>query len=247
MVHSGGCFSTDGTVWATSCYTLTSQGMWNISCLGSAMKNDGHLVLDYSVIGTELYMYKHRLHRKNELDIRGLQSYLKWKIKIEQQICTNKGTARAFDKFITVYGIPNHMFQARWNIKAETKWPTISRRHFKSPSSINFVAARFFHWNGFQMAHFTIIRYWFREWLGIKQAKRHCLNQQWPCFGDIYVLHSVSMIEMAEGRFFWLSKVMLWAGPKYQLNNPMYRIQKMPQIMTWTVVSRSFSWCLTAK
>ena len=60
--------------------------------------------------------------------IRGLQSYLKWKIKIEQQICTNERNPKAFDKFIAIYDNLNHMFQAHWNIEAETKWPTISRR-----------------------------------------------------------------------------------------------------------------------
>ena len=61
---------------------------------------------------TKLYIYKHRLHRENELYIRGLQSYLKWKIKIEQQICTNERNPKAFDKFIAIYDNQNHMSQA---------------------------------------------------------------------------------------------------------------------------------------
>ena len=69
------------------------------------------LVLDYCVMYTKLYIYKHRLHRQNELDIRGLQSYLKWKIKIEPQICTNERNPKAFDKFMAIYDILNNMFQ----------------------------------------------------------------------------------------------------------------------------------------
>ena len=91
-------------------------------------ETDAHLVLDYCVMYTKLYIYKHRLHRENELDIRGLQSYLKWKMKIEQQISTNERNPKAFDKFIAIYDNLNQMFQAHWNIEAETKWPTISRR-----------------------------------------------------------------------------------------------------------------------
>ena len=53
-------------------------------------ETDAHLVLDYCVMYTKLYIYKHRLHRENELDSRVLQSYRKWKIKIEQQICTEQ-------------------------------------------------------------------------------------------------------------------------------------------------------------
>ena len=91
-------------------------------------ETDAHLVLDYCVMYTKYYIYKHRFHRENELDIRGLQSYLNWKIKIKQQICTNERNPKAFDKYIVIYANLNHMFQAHWNIEAEAKWSTISRR-----------------------------------------------------------------------------------------------------------------------
>ena len=88
--HSGGRFSTGGIVWVTSCLDFNQSVNVKHILFEFNHETDAHLVLDYCVMYTKFYIYKHRLHRENELDIHGLQSYLKWKIKIEQQICTNK-------------------------------------------------------------------------------------------------------------------------------------------------------------
>ena len=37
-----------------------------------------------------------------------------------------------------------------------------------------------FHWNLFPHVQLTISQYWFRLWLGTKQATSHYLNQWWP-------------------------------------------------------------------
>ena len=38
-----------------------------------------------------------------------------------------------------------------------------------------------FHWNLFLRVQLAIGRHWFRQWIGVKQATSHCLNQGGPC------------------------------------------------------------------
>ena len=70
---------------------------------GVSQETDACHVLNFCLLHTKFYIYKHRLFRENELDIRGLKNYLWWKIRIEKYACTNGGKNDQFQKFIILY------------------------------------------------------------------------------------------------------------------------------------------------
>ena len=70
---------------------------------GFIQETDDHFVLNYCLQYAKFYVYKHRLFGENNLDIQGLQNYLRWKIRIERQISINEGKVFKFQKFLILH------------------------------------------------------------------------------------------------------------------------------------------------
>ena len=82
-----------------------------------------------------------------------------------------------------------------------------------------------FHWNLFVRVQSTIVRHWFRQWLGAEQATRHYLNQWWLgyrriyaslCLNELMQMRRNSIAYALELRLFCI-KSLIYAYPEFRL------------------------------
>ena len=89
-----------------------------------------------------------------------------------------------------------------------------------------------FHWSLFLRVQFTIIQYWFRQWLGADQAISHYLTQWWLVYWRIYA--SLSLKELT---FFLLP---IARFPNYNLPSRSYEMASTLSFASGSVCGTRF-------
>ena len=106
-------------------------------------------------------------------------------------------------------------------IVAEKKWSIFCKQTYSNLFSSMKIGVFWFkfYWNMFSRVQFSITQYWFRSWIGAKQATSYCLNQgrlRWRIHGELGS-NELSLLVMRYGfRFF---QFLYWELDKWPITS----------------------------